>query len=69
VEATSGASRAAPGNAETLALNGAGEERRGKIRHSSRGRSGQHTIPGGMYYAQEVVDVSDVDRERNISAL
>jgi hypothetical protein len=40
VEATSGgASRPARGSTGTLAAHGAGEERRGKRRHPSRGRS------------------------------
>jgi hypothetical protein len=36
VEATSGASRAASGTAETLAAHGGGEERRGMRRHAAQ---------------------------------
>ena len=66
VEATSGASHAAGGSTGTLAALGAGEERRGKRRHSSRGRSGLHTVRGGGQPAQDVVRVRDMDGERNL---
>jgi hypothetical protein len=47
MEATNGASRAARGSTGTLAAHGAREERRGRRRHPSRGRSGMHTVRGG----------------------
>ena len=63
VEATSGASRAARGSTGTLAAHGAGEERRGRRRHPSRGRSGLHAVCAGGQTAQDVVRVSNVDGE------
>jgi hypothetical protein len=68
VEATSGASRAAPRSTGTLAAHGACEERRGKRRHPSRGRSGLHTVYGGGQTAQDIVRVSNMDGERDLSA-
>jgi hypothetical protein len=68
VEATSGASRAARGSTGTLAAHhGAGEERRGMRRHPSRGRSGLHAICGGGQTVQDVVRVSNMDGERELS--
>jgi hypothetical protein len=67
VEATSGASRAARGSTGTLAAYGAGEERRGKRRHPSRGRSGLHAVCGCGQTAQDVVRVSNMDGERGLS--
>jgi hypothetical protein len=67
VEATSGASRAAQESTGTLAAHGAGEERRSKRRHPNRGRSGLRTIRGGGQTAQDVVRVSNMDGERDLS--
>jgi hypothetical protein len=59
VEATSGASRAARGSTGTLAVHGAGEERRSMRRHPSRGRSGLlHPVCGGGQTAQDFVRVT-----------
>jgi hypothetical protein len=69
VEVTSGASRAARGSTGTLAAHGAVVERRDRRRHSSRGRNGLHTVCGGGQIAQDVVRVSNMDRERDLSAL
>jgi hypothetical protein len=59
MEATSGASRAARGDTETLSAHGAGEERQGMRKHPGRRRSGYHIIGGGQP-AQYVVRVSDM---------
>jgi hypothetical protein len=67
VEATSGGSHAARGSTGTLAFHGAGEERRGRRRHPTRGRSGLHTVCGGGQTAQDVVRVSSMDGERDLS--
>jgi hypothetical protein len=69
VEATSGASRAARGSTGTLAAHGAGEERRGLRRHPNRGRNGLHAVYGGRQTAQDVVRVSNMDGERDLSTL
>jgi hypothetical protein len=69
VEATSGVSRAARDSTWTLAAHGAGEERRGKRRHPSRGISGLLTVSGGGQAAEDVVRVSNMDCESNLSAL
>jgi hypothetical protein len=53
---------------DTLAALGAAEERRGKRKHPSRGRSGLHIASGGGQPTQDVVRVSDMDNERNLSA-
>jgi hypothetical protein len=47
---------------------GAGDERRGRRRHPNRGRSGLHTVCGGGQTAQDVVRVSNMDGERDLSA-
>jgi hypothetical protein len=69
VEATRGVSRAARGGTGTLAAHGAGEERRGMRRHPSRGRSGLHTVRGGGRTTKDFVRVSNMDGERDLSAL
>jgi hypothetical protein len=69
VEATSGASRAARGSTGTLAAHGAGKERRGKRRHPSRGRSGPRAVRSGVQTTQDVVRVSNMDGERDLSKL
>jgi hypothetical protein len=74
VEATNGASRAARGSAERLAAHGktgnavAREERRGRGRHPSRGKSGPHVVRGGGQPVQDDVRVSGMDGLRNLSA-
>jgi hypothetical protein len=57
------------GSTGTLEAHGAGEERRGKRRHFIRGRRGLRTIYGGGQSAQDVVRVSIMDGERDLSAL
>jgi hypothetical protein len=68
VGATSGPSHDARGRTGTLAAHGAYEERRGMRRHPSRGRSGLHTARYGGQTAQDVVRVSNMDGERDLSA-
>jgi hypothetical protein len=67
VQATGGASRAARGSTGTLAASGAGEERRGRRRHPSPGRSGLHAVRSVGQTAQDVVRVSNMDGERDLS--
>jgi hypothetical protein len=67
VEATSGTSRAVQGSTGTLAVHGAGEARIGMRMHPNRGRSGLHTVRGGGQFAQDVIRMSDMDVERNLS--
>jgi hypothetical protein len=43
-------------------------KRRGKTRHPNRAKSTFHTVCGGGKPAQDVVDMSDMDGERNLSA-
>jgi hypothetical protein len=45
-----------------------GEKGRGRRRYPNRGRSGLHIVRGGGQPAQDVVRVSDMDGERNLSA-
>jgi hypothetical protein len=52
-----------------LAAHSAGEVRRGRRRHPSRGRSGLHTVFGGGQTAQDFVRVSNMDGERDLSML
>jgi hypothetical protein len=68
VEATSGASHAARGSTGTRAAHGGGEGRRGMRRHPNRGRSGLHTVRNGGQPAQDVVHVSDMNGQRDLSA-
>jgi hypothetical protein len=66
---TENASRAARESTGTLAAYyGAREERRGRRRHPSQGKSGLHTICGGGQPVQDVIRVSDMDSEINLSA-
>jgi hypothetical protein len=68
LEATSSAPRAARGSTGTLAAHGTGEEYRGRAWHTNRGRSGIPTVRCGGQPAQNVVRVSDMNGERNVSA-
>jgi hypothetical protein len=59
--------RAARGSTGTLAAHRAGEERRGRRRHPSRGRSGLHFVCGGGQTPQDGVHVSNMDGEGDLS--
>jgi hypothetical protein len=63
-----GASRAARGSTGTLAAPGAGKKRRGMRRHPVQERSGLHTVYGSRQPAQDIVDESDMDGKRILSA-
>jgi hypothetical protein len=52
-----------------LAAHGEGEERRGRRRHPNRGRNGLHTVCGGGQTTQDVVRVSNMDGEIDLSTL
>jgi hypothetical protein len=47
---------------------GAGKEHRGKRRHPNRGRSCLHTVCGGGQTAQDVVRMTNMDGEWDLSA-